>query len=52
MQVDFASHLDHDFGNDFLMSVDGIGFHIPQQGKAVKGNAFDSPKYSGKFALR
>ena len=45
-----------DMGNDLtascLMSVDGTDFCIPQNGKAVKGNAFGSHKYAGKSALR
>jgi hypothetical protein len=52
MQVDFESRLDHDMGNDCLMTVDGTDFRIPQKGKAISGNAFASHKYAGKSALR
>ena len=51
-QVDYESCLDHDMGNDCLMSVNGTDFCIPQKGAAVKGNAFASHKYAGKSDLR
>jgi hypothetical protein len=34
------------------MTVNGIGFHIPQKGVAAKGNSCASHKYNGKSNLR
>ena len=48
----FESHLEHDVGNDCLMTIDGTDFRIQQKGAARKGNLFGSHKYAGKSALR
>ena len=42
----------HNVGSNCTMTVDGANFHIPQKGAAMRGNAFVSHKYVGKFALR
>ncbi len=52
MQVDFESHLNHNVGNDCLMSDDGPNFRIPQKGQTKKENPFGSHKYAGNSALR
>ena len=38
--------------NNFLMTIDGMDFGIPQKGVTRKGNAFASHNYAGKSALR
>jgi hypothetical protein len=37
--------------NDCLISIDSTNCPIPQQGKAVQGNAFALHKFAGKSAL-
>jgi hypothetical protein len=48
----FESRIEHDVGNDCLMTINGTNFHIQQKGAARKGNLFVSQKYAGKSALR
>jgi hypothetical protein len=48
----FESHLEHDVGNDCLMTFNGTNFRIQQKGAARKGNLFGSHKYAGKSKLR
>ena len=51
-QIDFDNRKKFNVLNDYLMTVDGTDFRIPQQGEAKPGNAFASHKYGGKSALR
>ncbi len=46
------SRLEHNVGNDCLMTINGTNFRIQQKGAARKGNLFGSHKYAGKSALR
>jgi hypothetical protein len=50
-QIMFKSRLEHDVGNNCLMTIDGTDFHIQQKGAARKGNLFAFHKYAGKSAL-
>jgi hypothetical protein len=43
----FESRLEHNVGNNCLMTIDGTNFRIQQNGAARKGNLFGSHKYAG-----
>jgi hypothetical protein len=51
-QIDFKDPKISNVGNNYLKSINGTEFWIPQTGEAKMRNAFASHKYAFKSALR